>query len=202
MSKKSLQYLVFFAILIGGFYFAMIRLTDFEEVKLPVLSTVQPFKFTRQDSTQVTQKEIAGRVYVAEYFFTTCKGICPKMNKNMKEIYDRFKADSSFMIISHTVNPDTDSLPVLQHYADSLGANPANWWFLTGNKEELYKSARESYLLDDPKNSTKNIDEQFLHTQFFALVDRQGRVRGIYDGIKKEEVTEMVQDIEKLIREQ
>jgi protein SCO1/2 len=167
-----------------------------------VLSTVQPFKFTRQDSTQVTQKEIAGRVYVAEYFFTTCKGICPKMNKNMKEIYDRFKADSSFMIISHTVNPDTDSLPVLQHYADSLGANPANWWFVTGSKEELYKSARESYLLDDPKNSTKNIDEQFLHTQFFALVDRQGRVRGIYDGIKKEEVTEMVQDIEKLIREQ
>ena len=202
MSKKSLQYLVFFAILIGGFYFAMIRLTDFEEVKLPVLSTVQPFKFTKQDSTQVTQKEIAGRVYVAEYFFTTCKGICPKMNKNMKEIYDRFKTDSSFMIISHTVNPDTDSLPVLQHYADSLGANPANWWFVTGSKEELYKSARESYLLDDPKNSTKNIDEQFLHTQFFALVDRQGRVRGIYDGIKKEEVTEMVQDIEKLIREQ
>ena len=202
MSKKSLQYLVFFAILIGGFYFAMIRLTDFEEVKLPVLSTVQPFKFTRQDSSQVTQKEIAGRVYVAEYFFTTCKGICPKMNKNMKEIYDRFKTDSSFMIISHTVNPDTDSLPVLQHYADSLGANPANWWFVTGSKEELYKSARESYLLDDPKNSTKNIDEQFLHTQFFALVDRQGRVRGIYDGIKKEEVTEMVQDIEKLIREQ
>ncbi|MEY4660196.1 MAG: hypothetical protein RLZZ42_148 [Bacteroidota bacterium] len=202
MSKKSLQYLVFFGILIGGFYFAMIRLTDFEEVKLPVLSTVQPFKFTRQDSSQVTQKEIAGRVYVAEYFFTTCKGICPKMNKNMKEIYDRFKTDSSFMIISHTVNPDTDSLPVLQDYADSLGANPANWWFVTGSKEELYKSARESYLLDDPKNSTKNIDEQFLHTQFFALVDRQGRVRGIYDGIKKEEVTEMVQDIEKLIREQ
>jgi protein SCO1/2 len=201
MSKKSLQYLVFFAILIGGFYFAMIRLTDFEEVKLPVLSTVQPFKFTRQDSSLVTQKEIAGRVYVAEYFFTTCKGICPKMNKNMKEIYDRFKTDSSFMIISHTVNPDTDSLPELQRYADSLGANPANWWFVTGTKEELYKSARESYLLDDPKNSTKNIDEQFLHTQFFALVDRQGRVRGIYDGIKKEEVAEMVLDIEKLIKE-
>ncbi len=201
MNKKSLQYLVFFAILIGGFYFAMIKLTDFEEVKLPVLSTVQPFKFRRQDSSVVTQKETSGRVYVAEFFFTTCKGICPKMNKNMKEIYDRFQTDSSFMIISHTVNPDTDSIPVLKHYADSLQANPANWWFVTGSKEDLYKSARESYLLDDPKNSTKNIDEQFLHTQFFALVDRQGRVRGIYDGIKKEEVAEMVQDIEKLIKE-
>ncbi len=118
MSKKAVRYLVFFAILLGGFYFAMIKLTDFEEVKLPVLNTVQPFRFTRQDSLTVTQKEIANRVYVAEYFFTTCKGICPKMNKNMKAIYDQFKSDTSFMIISHTVNPETDSLPILRHYAD------------------------------------------------------------------------------------
>jgi protein SCO1/2 len=201
MSKKAVRYLIFFAILLGGFYFAMIKLTDFEEVKLPVLNTVQPFRFTRQDSLTVTQKEIANRVYVAEYFFTTCKGICPKMNKNMKAIYDQFKSDTSFMIISHTVNPETDSLPILRHYADSLGAQPQNWWFLTGSKADLYQTARESYLLDDPKNSSKNIDEQFLHTQFFALVDRQGRVRGIYDGIKKDEVTQLTQDIEKLIKE-
>jgi protein SCO1/2 len=201
MSKKAVRYLVFFAILLGGFYFAMIKLTDFEEVKLPVLNTVQPFRFTRQDSLTVTQKEIVNRVYVAEYFFTTCKGICPKMNKNMKAIYDQFKSDTSFMIISHTVNPETDSLPILRHYADSLGAQPQNWWFLTGSKADLYQTARESYLLDDPKNSSKNIDEQFLHTQFFALVDRQGRVRGIYDGIKKDEVTQLTQDIEKLIKE-
>lgn len=201
MSKKTLQYLVFFAILIGGFYIAMVKLTDFEEVKLPVLSTVQPYQFTRQDGQQVTQKETIGRVYVAEYFFTTCKGICPKMNKNMKAIYDQFKTDSSFMVLSHTVNPETDSLPVLKHYADSLGAQVNNWWFLTGTKSDLYRSARESYLLDDPKNSTKNIDEQFLHTQFFALVDKQGRVRGIYDGIKKEEVSDLVADIKKLISE-
>jgi len=201
MSKKAVRYLVFFAILLGGFYFAMIKLTDFEEVKLPVLNTVQPFRFTRQDSLTVTQKEIANRVYVAEYFFTTCKGICPKMNKNMKAIYDQFKSDTSFMIISHTVNPETDSLPILRHYADSLGAQPQNWWFLTGSKADLYQTARESYLLDDPKNSSKNIDEQFLHTQFFALVDRQGRVRGIYDGIKKDEVTQLTKDIEKLIKE-
>jgi protein SCO1/2 len=201
MGKKSMQYLVFFAILVGGFYIAMVKLTDFEEVKLPVLNTVQPFRFTRQDSIQVSQKDISGKVYVAEYFFTTCKGICPKMNKNMKDIYEQFKTDSSFMILSHTVNPETDSLPILRHYADSLGAQVENWWFLTGSKADLYKSARESYLLDDPKNSSKNIDEQFLHTQFFALVDRQGRVRGIYDGIKKEEVSELVEDIQKLIKE-
>ena len=119
----------------------------------------------------------------------------------MKAIYDQFKTDSSFMILSHTVNPETDSLPILRHYADSLGAQVENWWFVTGSKSDLYKSARESYLLDDPQNSTKNIDEQFLHTQFFALVDRQGRVRGIYDGIKKEEVSELIADIQKLIKE-
>ena len=196
-----MSYLVFFGLLLGGFYYAMIKYTDFEEVKLPVLNTVQPFAFLRQDSATASQKDIGNRVYVAEYFFTTCKGICPKMNKNMKAIYEQFKTDSSFLIVSHTVNPDTDSLPVLRHYADSLGADVSNWWFLTGSKESLYKTARESYLLDDPKNSTKNIDEQFLHTQFFTLVDRQGRVRGVYDGIKKEEVDQLITDIKTLIKE-
>jgi protein SCO1/2 len=201
MSKKAMSYLVFFALLLGGFYYAMVKYTDFEEVKLPVLNTVQPFEFLRQDSAMSSQKDIRNRVYVAEYFFTTCKGICPKMNKNMKAIYEQFKVDSNFLIVSHTVNPDTDSLPVLRHYADSLGADVSNWWFLTGSKESLYKTARESYLLDDPKNSTKNIDEQFLHTQFFTLVDRQGRVRGVYDGIKKEEVDQLMTDIKTLIKE-
>jgi protein SCO1/2 len=201
MSKKAISYLVFFGLLLGGFYYAMVKYTDFEEVKLPVLNTVQPFEFLRQDSATASQKDIRNRVYVAEYFFTTCKGICPKMNKNMKAIYEQFKTDSNFLIVSHTVNPETDSLPVLRHYADSLGADVSNWWFLTGSKDKLYQTARESYLLDDPKNSTKNIDEQFLHTQFFTLVDRQGRVRGVYDGIKKEEVDQLTTDIKTLIKE-
>lgn len=201
MNKKLLRYLVFFAVLLTGFYIAMIQLTDFEKVKLPVLNTVQPFQFMRQDSSMVSQKDIRNRVYVAEYFFTTCKGICPKMNKNMKAIYEQYGNNPNFLVLSHTVNPETDSLPILKRYADSLGARADNWWFLTGSKQDLYKSARESYLLDDPKNSSKNIDEQFLHTQFFALVDKQGRVRGIYDGIKKDEVETLLHDIDELIKE-
>jgi protein SCO1 len=201
MNKKLLGYLVFFGVLVVVFYFAMVQLTGFNKVKLPVLNSVQPFSFTRQDSAQVSFADLKNRVYVAEYFFTTCKGICPKMNKNMKAVYERFKGDSNFLVLSHTVNPETDSVPVLKRYADSLGAHPDNWWFLTGTKETLYKSARESYLLDDPQNSSKNINEQFLHTQFFSLVDRQGRVRGIYDGIKKEEVDQMMLDIAELIKE-
>lgn len=201
MSKKAIRYLVFFGLLLGAFYAALMYTTDFEKIKLPVLNTVQPFRFQKQDGNMVSQSDIKNRVYVAEYFFTTCKGICPKMNKNMKLIYDQFKSDKNFLVISHTVNPDTDSLTVMKHYADSLGASPENWWFVTGSKESLYKAARESYLLDDPKNNTKSINEQFLHTQFFSLVDRQGRVRGVYDGIKKEEVEQLVHDIKELIKE-
>jgi protein SCO1/2 len=201
MRKKGLIYLFFFFLLLAGFYTALTLTTDFAKVKLPILTTVQPFTFLRQDSVMVTQVDVKKRVYVAEYFFTTCKGICPKMNKNMKYIYEKFKTDPNFMIISHTVNPDTDSLPILKHYADSLDASPSNWWFVTGTKEALYKTARESYLLDDPKNNTKNIEEQFLHTQFFTLVDRNGRVRGVYDGIKKEEVEQLIHDITELIAE-
>ena len=119
----------------------------------------------------------------------------------MKSIYEQFKSDPNFLIISHTVNPDTDSLLVLKHYADSLKASANNWWFVTGSKELLYKAARESYLLDDPKNNSKNIEDQFLHTQFFTLVDRQGRVRGVYDGIIKEEVKKLILDIKELLKE-
>ncbi len=201
MSKKAIGYLLFFGVLLGIFYGVLVYTTDFEKVKLPVLNTVQPFSFLKHDGKTVSQSDIKNRVYVAEYFFTTCKGICPKMNKNMKVIYDQFKSNNNFLVISHTVNPDTDSLPIMKHYADSLGASPENWWFVTGSKENLYKAARESYLLDDPKNSSKSISDQFLHTQFFTLVDRQGRVRGVYDGIKKEEVDQLIHDIQELINE-
>ncbi len=201
MSKKAIVYLIFFAVLFAVFYGVLMYTTDFAKVKLPVLNTVQPFSFLKQDSSMVSQQETQGRVYVAEYFFTSCKGICPKMNKNMKAIYEKFKTDSNFLVISHTVNPEVDSLPVMRHYADSMGANSKNWWFVTGSKEALYKAARESYMLDDPKNSSKNIDEQFLHTQFFTLVDRLGRVRGVYDGIKKDEVEQLTHDISELIAE-
>ena len=201
MNKKLIRYLVFFAALLIAFYSGLVYFTDFEKVKLPVINTVQAFSFTRHDGKQVSQLDVKNRVYVAEYFFTTCKGICPKMNKNMKEVYTAYRSNPEFLIISHTVNPETDSIPVLKHYADSLGALVNNWWFVTGSKESLYKTARESYLLDDPKNSSININDQFLHTQFFTLVDKQGRVRGIYDGIKKDEVKQLLVDIKELLAE-
>lgn len=195
------MYLAFFGVLLGGFYIALMSTTDFARKKLPILSIVRPFEFQRHDGEVVTEKGISGKVVIAEYFFTTCKGICPKMNKNMKSIYEIMKQDPDFMILSHTVDPGTDSVPRLKQYADSIGASIDDWWFLTGSKESLYKSARESYLLDNQENSSKNISDQFIHTQFFALVDRDGQIRGIYDGLKQEEVDQLLKDARLLLEE-
>lgn len=194
MSKKVILYLAFFGVMVAIYLYLLDANTDMGKPKLPVLNTVMPFSFVRQDNDTISQKDVSGKVYIAEYFFTTCKGICPKMNRNMVKVYGELKNEKNFLILSHTVDPETDSVGKLKRYADSLGASPQNWWFLTGTKANLYKAARESYLLDDPKNSSKNITDQFLHTQFFALVDKNGQVRGIYDGIKKEEVDQLIND--------
>jgi protein SCO1/2 len=202
MSRKAIFYTVFFVGLFIVFYIFLNKMIPgYGDVKLPVLSYVQPFSFIDQDGKTITDKEVAGKVYVAEYFFTTCKGICPKMNTNMKEIYQAYKNEPGFLILSHTVDPITDSVGRMKHYADSLGADSKKWLFLTGNKQNLYNSARVSYLLDDPKNNSVAIDNQFIHTQFFALVDKSGRVRKIYDGLKREELAELEKDIDYLLKE-
>jgi len=201
MKRKTILYIGFFVLLFAGFMFALsMAIPGFGKVKLPVLSYVKPFSFTNQEGQTITEREVAGKVYVAEYFFTTCKGICPKMNANMKKVYEQFKNQKDFYILSHTVDPETDSVGRMKRYADSLGVG-GNWWFLTGTKENLYKAARVSYLLDDPKNNTEKIEDQFIHTQFFALVDRNLQVRKIYDGLKKDELDEMLKDITGLLNE-
>jgi len=203
MNKKKLGFIIgFFCLLFLGFYFAAARfIPGFSEVQLPVISYVHSFSFTNQEGKQITEKDVAGKVYVAEYFFTTCKGICPKMNTNMKAIAQDFAGEPDFRILSYTVDPGTDTVARIRRYADSLGADPGKWWFLTGRKDSLYHLARGSYLLDDPKNNATNIDEQFIHTQFLALVDKAGRVRKIYDSLKKDELAEMEKDIRALLKE-
>jgi len=201
MKRKTILYILFFILLFGGFIVAMNKaIPGFTKVKLPVLSYVKPFRFTNQEGQTITEREVAGKVYVAEYFFTTCKGICPKMNTNMKKVYEQLKNEKNFLILSHTVDPETDSVGRMKHYADSLDIG-GNWWFLTGSKEDLYKAARVSYLLDDPKNNSEKIENQFIHTQFFALVDKNLRVRKIYDGLKRDELEEMLKDIQALLNE-
>lgn len=202
MRRKLIFYIGFFVVLVIAFYVALTQvIPGFNEVKLPVVSRVQPFRFTNQDGQQITERHVEGKVYVAEYFFTTCPSICPMLNTNMKKIYEEFKDEPGFMILSHTVDPETDNVAKLKKYADSMHVNTQRWIFLTGRKDSLYQTARNSYLLDDPANNLQNINDQFLHTQFFALVDRNGRVRKIYDGLKKAELEELKKDIKRLLKE-
>ncbi|MEO7960129.1 MAG: SCO family protein [Ginsengibacter sp.] len=205
MKKKLIWFGCFFLVLLAVFYFFLFSGTDYYKVKLPVLNYVQNFSFTGQNGNVVDNHDIEGKVYVTEYFFTTCKGICPKMNANMKGIYEKFKNDDNFAIVSHTSMPETDSVPLMKKYEEKMiGANPgypAKWYFVTGSKDSLYKMARESYLLDNDKNNSLNINDHFIHTQFFALVDKEQRVRGIYDGLKQDELEKLEKDIAALLKE-
>jgi len=202
MAKRRNFYVMFFIILVAVFIYVLTKIIPgFGDVKLPVLSYVQPFSFTDQEGNHISEKDTYGKVYVAEYFFTTCKGICPKMNTNMKKIYEVYNKEKNFLILSHTVDPDVDKVGRLKEYADSLGISSQSWHFLTGRKDSLYSAARISYLLDDPKNNNEKIEQQFLHTQFLALVDKKGRVRKIYDSLKKDEIQDLTVDISKLLQE-
>ena len=202
MSRKTVFYIVFFIILVIGFYFTMSQLVPgFGKSKLEPIGRVLPFSFTNQDGKTVTENDVTGKVFVAEYFFTTCKSICPIMNGNMRIVYDRFKNEKDFLILSHTSDPKNDSVPALKKYADSLKVDTHKWIFLTGFKDSLYKQARYSYKIDDPNNNPINSDEDFIHSQFFSLVDKKGVVRNIYEGTQKGEVERMMKEIEQLLKE-
>lgn len=205
MKKKLIVYGTFLILLVGAFWFFLSMTKGFFDVKLPVMNYVQDFSFTDQNGKTVTEHNFDGKVYVTEYFFTTCKGICPKMNANMKNVYEKYKNENDFAILSHTSMPETDSVPLMKAYEEKMiGTNPqyaAKWYFVTGSKDSLYKMARQSYLLDNDKNNAINIEDNFIHTQFFALVDRQKRVRGIYDGLKLDEIARLETDIKDLLKE-
>ncbi|MBO9153114.1 SCO family protein [Chitinophaga sp. GCM10012297] len=208
MSKKAIFYIIFFVLLsvaFMGYSGLMIKEGTgefFGKEKLPVLGTpghkVQGFSFVDQNGDTITQDNMRGKIYVAEYFFTTCTNICPVMNKNMEKVYAAYKSNPNFMILSHTSDPDYDSIPVLKAYAEKHGADAKNWHFLTGNKRELYKMARESYLVDDGQYTGP---DDFIHTQWFALVDGDGRIRGLYEGTKIKDVEKLITDIDRLVHE-
>ncbi|MFZ1799874.1 MAG: SCO family protein [Chitinophagaceae bacterium] len=200
--NKTLQYIVFFGVIVVIFFIAVFAGTDNWKTKAPVLSYVKPFTFTTENGKPFTQKDMLGKVCVVNFFFTTCKGICPLMNRNIKTVYEQYKDQPEFMVVSHTCDPETDSAATLKKYAEKMQVNTEKWVFLTGRKDSLYLQARNSYLLDDPKNNLKDINDQFLHTQFIALVDKNGNVRGhIYDALKQDELKALSAEIAVLLKE-
>ena len=202
MRKKQIFYLVFFGGLIIVFFVVLlVVIPGFAKPRFPAIGTVQPFLFTNQDGKAITDKNVEGKVVAVEYFFTTCTGICPRLNNNMRKVYDEFKNENDFLILSHTCDPDTDSVARLKRYSDSMNVNTDRWQFLTGKKDSLYFMARESYKIDDPANNPQNIEDDFLHTQFIALVNKGGEVVKIYDGLKQSEMKEMTSEIKKLLKD-
>jgi protein SCO1/2 len=202
MRKKLIGYLFFFIILTSLFFYFVFAGTDNWKAKLPTVSYVKPFSFTNQDGKTVDENDLKGKVTVVEYFFTTCKGICPKLNKSLSKIYSQFKDEPDFLILAHTVQPEIDSVERLRFYADSMKIDTKKWILVTGRKDSLYKAARGSYLLDDPANNVEKLEDQFIHTQFLALVDKNGNVRGgVYDALKKDEMEKLSKDIAGLLKE-
>lgn len=202
MSKRSVFYIIFFTVLtIGFFIFLGIALPGYIKPKMPPISTVQPFAFINQDGQNITEKDLAGKVVVVNFFFTTCRSVCPKMNNNLKPVYEKFKNEPDFLILSHTSDPERDSAATLRRYADSMKVDTHKWMFLTGRKDSLYSAARHSYKVDDPHNFVQNINDDFLHTQFIALVNKKGEVVKIFDGIKPSEMKEMEGDIARWLKD-
>lgn len=202
MNKKALGYIIFFVVLTALFLVFVFAGTDNWKAKSPVISYVKPFVFTNENNKPFTEKDMAGKVCVVNFFFTTCKGVCPIMNNNLDKVYADFKDEKNFLIVSHTCDPQTDSAAQLKHYADSMKVDTQKWVFLTGRKDSLYTAARNNYLLDDPNNNVGNINDQFMHTQFIALVDKFGNVRGqVYDGLKPDDLKLLEKNIRSLLKE-
>lgn len=161
--------------------------------------TIADFSFTNQNGKTITQKDYEGKIYVADFFFTTCGTICPKMTTNLVEVQKAIINNPKVMLLSHTVFPEVDNVEVLKAYAEEHGVTDSKWNLVTGDKKEIYAMARKSYLAVKMGKPSELYD--MVHTENFVLVDTKRRVRGFYDGTKKEEVQKLIEDIEFLSNE-
>mgnify|MGYP006183174125 FL=1 len=161
--------------------------------------TIADFSFTNQNGKTITQKDYEGKIYVADFFFTTCGSICPIMTTNMIDVQKAFVNNPKVMILSHTVTPEIDSVPVLKKYAVEKGVIDSKWNLVTGDKKEIYTMARKSYLAVKLGRPDQLYD--MVHTENFVLVDQKRRVRGFYDGTNKEEIKRLLEDINFLCQE-
>ena len=155
--------------------------------------TIADFSFTNQNGKTVTQKDYEGKIYVADFFFTTCQSICPKMTANMVDVQKAILNNPKVMLLSHTVTPEIDSVSVLKKYAIEKGVFDSKWNLVTGDKKDIYFIARKSYLAVKTGKPEELYD--MVHTENFVLVDRKRRVRGFYDGTNPDEIKKLIDDI-------
>jgi protein SCO1 len=164
------------------------------------LHTVKSFQFVDQNYQVVSDSTIQDKIYLVNFFFTACSGICPAMMRNMEKVQNHFAENKDVVFISHTVMPWMDSVPVLKKYETNFSVIENKWHLVTGSKSELYSLARTSYFVEEEPGYTKDSTE-FLHTEHFVLVDKNRHLRGLYNGTVALEMDRIIEDIELLLTE-
>jgi len=172
--------------------------TDSDSLK--TFHKIPTFSLTDQDGQAVTDKTFDNKVYVTDFFFTTCPGICPKMTANLGVVQEAFKNDNNVLLLSHSVTPDKDSVSVLKKYAVEKGVISNKWHLVTGTKEVIYGLARNFYYVEEDQGVKKTNDD-FLHTENFVLVDKNKHIRGIYNGLNAASVQQLIADVKLLEKE-
>ncbi|MCF6360035.1 MAG: SCO family protein [Cyclobacteriaceae bacterium] len=160
-----------------------------------VFHTVKDFSFIDQDSSLITNSDFDGKIYVSDFFFTSCPSICPLMKVQMLRVYEKYNDNSEVSILSHTIDPDYDNVKVLKDYAERLEVKSNKWHFVTGVKDSIYNIAQTSYYIG------VRDDGSFEHSGKFVLVDKQRRIRGVYDGTDEEAVDKLLKDMDILLQE-
>ena len=161
---------------------------------------IPAFEFTNQEGEKVTNQTYEGKIYVADFFFTSCPGICPRLAKNLGALQEVFKNDKDVLFLSHSVTPEKDSVSVLKEYGIENKVNLEKWNLVTGNKKEIYTIARQGYFADEDFVKTQD-EDAFIHTENFVLIDKKGRIRGVYNGTLAVEKDRIIRHIELLKKE-
>lgn len=174
------------------------RMEGDREIWDTIPHSIANFAFLNQDSVWITNESLIGKIYVADFFFTSCPTICPTMKQQMLRVYDAYKENDQVAIVSHTIDPEYDTVGLLSAYAEQLGVSSQTWHFLTGDKNELYELGETSYMVvadEDP-----DAPGGFIHSGAFLLVDKERRIRGVYDGTEPVQVDILIKDIRKLLK--
>ncbi len=164
------------------------------------MHAIPKFSLVNQLGDTISEKTFANKIYVADFFFTSCPGICPKMTSNMALVQEEFKNDREVLLLSHSVTPEYDSVPILKNYADAKGVLADKWHLVTGSRKEIYNLGRFAYFVEEDLGIPKG-ENDFLHTENFVLVDRQRHIRGIYNGLNKTAISQLIADIKTLKKE-
>ncbi|WP_347374527.1 SCO family protein [Aequorivita sp. Q41] len=158
---------------------------------------IPAFQLFNQLGDTITQNTFKDKIYITNFFFTICPGICPQMADNMFKIQEEFKEDSDILLLSHSVMPSTDSIAVLKEYANNNGVIDTKWHLVTGDKNEIYTLGRDQYFVENDLGKTKSIND-FLHTENFLLIDKKKHIRGIYNGLNRASIAQLITDVKTL----